>query len=104
MITLTRGRDVPGSGPGEGVFTTLGDGRILTRTEEGLTRRGGFLRAQLAGRLKLRIAPELRFHSRRFGRARRAPVPVDRRGGHRKKTIRAGPIGGPLRESVQRGC
>src|SRR5713226_8237813 len=57
-----RGRGVPDLAVAKVFFTTLGDAESLARTEAGLTRAAGFLRAQLARRLKLRIAPELRFH------------------------------------------
>ncbi len=62
MITLTGVEMSPDLASAKVFFTTLGDAESLIRTEEGLTRAAGFLRAQLAGRLKLRIAPELRFH------------------------------------------
>jgi len=75
MITLTGVEMSPDLALAKVFFTTLGDAESLTRTEEGLTRAAGFLRAQLAGRLKLRIAPEFAVPSRRFGRARRAPCP-----------------------------
>jgi ribosome-binding factor A len=42
-------------------FTTLGDADALARTEAGLKRAAGFLRAELGHRLKLRVTPEVRF-------------------------------------------
>jgi ribosome-binding factor A len=62
MITLTGVEMSPDLALAKVFFTTLGDAESLTRTQEGLARAAGFLRAQLAGRLKLRTAPELRFH------------------------------------------
>jgi ribosome-binding factor A len=62
MVTLTGVEMSPDLALARVFFTTLGDAESLTRTREGLTRAAGFLRAQLAKRLKLRVAPELRFH------------------------------------------
>jgi ribosome-binding factor A len=42
-------------------FTTLGGADIVAQTQQGLQRASGFLRSRLAGGLKLRIVPELRF-------------------------------------------
>lgn len=42
-------------------FTVLGDDKVRESTMEGLTRAAGFLRRELAHRLKLRSTPELQF-------------------------------------------
>ena len=42
-------------------FTLLGDERQIADTTEGLTRAAGFLRTQLARRMKLRTIPQLEF-------------------------------------------
>ena len=42
-------------------FTLLGDERQIVDTTEGLTRAAGFLRTQLAQRMKLRTIPQLEF-------------------------------------------
>lgn len=42
-------------------FTTLGDQKSHDECLEGLQRASGFLRAQLAGRMQLRIVPKLAF-------------------------------------------
>lgn len=42
-------------------FTTLGDEKAHDACLEGLQRASGFLRAQLAGRMQLRIVPKLAF-------------------------------------------
>ncbi|MGD8571808.1 MAG: 30S ribosome-binding factor RbfA [Gammaproteobacteria bacterium] len=42
-------------------FTVLGDDKVRESTMEGLTRAAGFLRRELAHRLKLRSTPELHF-------------------------------------------
>lgn len=42
-------------------FTTLGDADKVKETAAGLARAVGFLRSQLAHRLKLRIVPQLQF-------------------------------------------
>jgi ribosome-binding factor A len=42
-------------------FTTLGDAAKVSETVAGLARAAGFLRSQLAHRLKLRIVPQLQF-------------------------------------------
>jgi ribosome-binding factor A len=61
MITLTGVEVSPDLGHAKVFFTTLGDTDALARTEAGLQQAAGFLRAQLGGRLKLRVTPELRF-------------------------------------------
>lgn len=42
-------------------FTTLGDATKVGETVAGLARAAGFLRSQLAHRLKLRIVPQMQF-------------------------------------------
>ena len=42
-------------------FTVLGDAGKIEETAEGLKRAAGFLRTQLAQRMKLRIVPQLEF-------------------------------------------
>ena len=42
-------------------FTVLGDGKIVRDTQEGLDSAAGYLRRELARRLKLRTTPELHF-------------------------------------------
>lgn len=42
-------------------FTLLGDARKIDETTEGLKRAAGFLRSQLAQRMKLRTVPQLDF-------------------------------------------
>jgi ribosome-binding factor A len=61
LITLTGVEVSPDLAHAKVFFTTLGDAQSLERTEEGLKRATGFLRAQLGSRLKLRITPELHF-------------------------------------------
>lgn len=61
FITLTGVEVSPDLAHAKVFFTTLGDAQSLSRTEEGLKRAAGFLRAQLGGRLKLRVTPELQF-------------------------------------------
>jgi ribosome-binding factor A len=61
MITLTGVEVSPDLAHAKVFFTTLGDADALERTEAGLQRAAGFLRAQLGHRLKLRVTPELRF-------------------------------------------
>lgn len=43
------------------VFFTLLEKKDLSKTQEGLSRSAGFLRSQLARRIKLYTTPELRF-------------------------------------------
>src|SRR5258706_13264539 len=61
MITLTGVEVSPDLAHAKVFFTTLGDADALARSETGLQRAAGFLRAQLGGRLKLRVTPELHF-------------------------------------------
>ena len=42
-------------------FTVLNPGHDVKETQQGLTHAGGFLRRELAHRMKLRVVPELRF-------------------------------------------
>lgn len=43
-------------------FTVLDAQHDIEQTLQGLTHAGGFLRRELAQRMKLRVVPELRFH------------------------------------------
>jgi ribosome-binding factor A len=43
-------------------FTVLNPDHDTAQTQEGLTSAGGFLRRELAHRMKLRVVPELRFY------------------------------------------
>jgi ribosome-binding factor A len=61
MITLTGVEVSPDLGHAKVFFTMLGAAEDLVRTEEGLARAGGFLRSELARRLRLRVTPEVRF-------------------------------------------
>jgi ribosome-binding factor A len=61
MITLTGVEVSPDLAHARVFFTTLGDADALARTEAGLKRAAGFLRAELGHRLKLRVTPEVRF-------------------------------------------
>ena len=60
MITLT-GVEVSPDCAHATVFFTCLDPSHVPETTEGLRRAGGFLRTQLAKRIKLYTAPELRF-------------------------------------------
>jgi ribosome-binding factor A len=62
FVTLTGVEVSPDLAHAKVFFTTLGDAQSLSRTEEGLKRAAGFLRAQLGGLLTLRVTPELHFH------------------------------------------
>jgi len=61
MITLTGVEVSPDLAHAKVFFTTLGDPEARARTEAGLKRAAGFLRAELSHRLKLRVTPEVRF-------------------------------------------
>lgn len=43
-------------------YSTLGDQDVIAGIQEGLEHAKGYLRTQLAGRIRLRFAPELFFH------------------------------------------
>ncbi len=61
FLTLTAVRLTPDRGLAKIYFTVLGEEDQLARTRKALGRAAGFLRTQLAQRLKLRRVPELRF-------------------------------------------
>lgn len=61
FLTITAVRLTPDRGLAKVYFTVLGDGEQLGRSRKALGRAAGFLRTQLAHRLKLRRVPELRF-------------------------------------------
>lgn len=61
MITLTGVEVSPDLAHAKVFFTTLGDTEALARSNAGLKRAAGFLRAELGHRLKLRVTPEIRF-------------------------------------------
>ncbi len=61
FLTITAVRVSPDRGLAKIYFTVLGDGDQLARSRKALGRAAGFLRTQLAQRLKLRRVPELRF-------------------------------------------
>ena len=60
MVTLTEVDVSPDLSHAKVFFTTLG-GESLKETTQGLQRAAGFLRSQLARRVKLYTTPELRF-------------------------------------------
>lgn len=61
FLTLTAVRLTPDRGLAKIYFTVLGEPDQLARSQRALGRAAGFLRTQLAQRLKLRRVPELRF-------------------------------------------
>lgn len=61
MVTITRATVSPDLRHARIYFSTLGDAGQRQRSLEGLRSAAGFLRGQVARRLQLRIAPELRF-------------------------------------------
>ena len=61
FVTLTAVRLTSDRGMAKVYYTVLGDEEQLARTARALGRAGGFLRTQLAQRLRLKKAPELRF-------------------------------------------
>jgi ribosome-binding factor A len=61
LITVTGVEVSPDQSHAKVFFTILGDDSRKDETVEGLTRAGGFLRSQLAQRMKLRTVPELHF-------------------------------------------
>lgn len=62
LITLTGVEVSPDLAHAKVFFTTLGDDQSLEGTLIGLGHAAGFLRTQLARRLRLRVTPELHFH------------------------------------------
>ena len=61
LITVTGVEVSPDQSHAKVFFTILGDDSRKDETVEGLTRAAGFLRSQLAQRMKLRTVPELHF-------------------------------------------
>lgn len=61
MITLTDVEVTPDYAHAKVFFTLLGDASKVEQTTAGLERAAGFLRSQLAQRLKLRTVPQLQF-------------------------------------------
>jgi ribosome-binding factor A len=61
LITVTGVEVSPDQSHAKVFFTILGDDSRKDETVEGLTRASGFLRSQLAQRMKLRTVPELHF-------------------------------------------
>lgn len=61
MITLTDVEVTPDHAHARVYFTLLGDAARIEETATGLRHAAGYLRSQLAQRLKLRIVPELHF-------------------------------------------
>lgn len=61
MITLTGVEVTPDNAQARVYFTLLGDASKVAETTAGLQRAAGFLRSQLARRIKLRMVPELQF-------------------------------------------
>ena len=61
MITITDVEVSPDYSHAKVFFTLLGDAGRIEEAAAGLTRAAGFLRSQLARRLKLRIVPQLQF-------------------------------------------
>lgn len=61
FLTLTAVRLTPDRGLAKIYYTVLGEEEQAARTQRALARASGFLRTQLAQRLKLRRVPELRF-------------------------------------------
>jgi ribosome-binding factor A len=61
LVTVTDVEVSPDQSHAKVFFTLLGDERQIADTTEGLTRAAGFLRTQLARRMKLRTIPQLEF-------------------------------------------
>ncbi|HXE75049.1 MAG TPA: 30S ribosome-binding factor RbfA [Candidatus Xenobia bacterium] len=61
MITLTDVEVTPDNAYARVYFTLLGDAARVEEATAGLERAAGFLRSQLARRLRLRTVPELQF-------------------------------------------
>jgi ribosome-binding factor A len=62
FLTLTAVRISPDRSIAKAYYTVLGEEAQEERTKRALGRASGFLRSQLAQRLKLRRVPELRFY------------------------------------------
>ncbi|MBZ0104879.1 MAG: 30S ribosome-binding factor RbfA [Sulfuricella denitrificans] len=61
MVTLTDVEVTPDYSHAKIFFTLMGQGHSLDETLEGLNRAAGYLRSQLAHRMRLRIMPQLHF-------------------------------------------
>jgi len=61
MVTLTDVEVTPDYAHAKVYFTLLNQGHSLEETMVGLNRAAGFLRTQLAHRMRLRIVPQLHF-------------------------------------------
>lgn len=61
MVTITRARVSPDLRHARVYFSVLGDETQRRKSLDGLRSAAGFLRRQVARRLQLRVAPELRF-------------------------------------------
>lgn len=61
MVTLTGVEVTRDYAYAKVFYTTLGGSGDTLLVEEGLRRAAGFLRSQLAGRIRLRIIPQLQF-------------------------------------------
>lgn len=61
MVTLTDVEVTPDYSHAKIFFTLLGQGHPLDETLSGLNRAAGYLRSQLAHRMRLRIMPQLHF-------------------------------------------
>jgi ribosome-binding factor A len=61
LVTITDVEVSPDQSHAKVFFTLLGDSNKIAETTEGLKRAAGFLRTQLAHRVKLRTVPQLEF-------------------------------------------
>jgi len=61
LVTITEVEVSPDQSHAKVFFTLLGDAEKIKATTAGLKRAGGFLRTQLAQRMKLRTVPQLDF-------------------------------------------
>jgi ribosome-binding factor A len=61
LVTITEVEVSPDHSHAKVFFTRLGDESLIRETSAGLKRAAGFLRTQLAQRLKLRTVPQLEF-------------------------------------------
>jgi ribosome-binding factor A len=61
LVTITEVEVSPDQSHAKVFFTVLGDAQAIAETGEGLRRAAGFLRSQLAQRMKLRTIPQLDF-------------------------------------------
>lgn len=61
LVTITDVEVSPDQSHAKVFFTLLGDSSQIAETTEGLKRATGFLRTQLAHRVKLRTVPQLEF-------------------------------------------